>query len=397
MEEVKRKLASIQRVESLRAIEGADKIECAQVLGWEVVVRKGELKVGGLCCFVEIDSVLPEKPWSEFMRDRRFRVRTIKLRKQVSQGLVFPLAEIPELAAKHGIGLCLDDDVTELLGITKYDPEAAREKVSTTPRRKIGVVRRFLMRYRWYRWVDRKIWRSEVRGWPQFIPHTDEERIQNVPWLLLPPGDPERTYYVTEKLDGQSASYAVVWRKTWTGRMRSGFYVCSRRMYLPTVYPCNWWRIAERYSIRRHLEEIGENICIQGEIVGPGVQGNKYKFDDLRLFVFNAWDIDQQRYYAYREIVELCADLAFDMVPVLDEGRRTLPESVAVAVEGAKGTTRVVDRIVLREGVVWRSEQLVNSRAPLSFKVVNPDFLLKFEKEDEERQQAGTNYAEAPK
>ena len=105
-------LASIQKITKLSPIEGADLIEKASVLGWEVVVKKDEFKEGSLCVYIQIDTVVPELPEYEFLRERKFRVRTIKLRKQISQGLIIPL---PVGSWKEG------DDVTELLGIKKYE------------------------------------------------------------------------------------------------------------------------------------------------------------------------------------------------------------------------------------------------------------------------------------
>ena len=119
-----RKLATIREVADIRPIQGADNIEVAQIDGWECVVRKGEFHVGEHVIYVEVDSVLPDRPEFEFMRNRKFRVRTIKLRGQVSQGLVFPLAVLPV-----GTPTELGQDVTKELGIEKYDPQAAQEAV----------------------------------------------------------------------------------------------------------------------------------------------------------------------------------------------------------------------------------------------------------------------------
>ena len=109
--EQERKLAHIEIIEELREIPGADKIEVAKVLGWECVVKKGEFKKGDIVVYVEVDSIMPDKPEYEFLRDRKFRIRTIKLKGQVSQGLVLP--------CPSSLGF-VGDDVTDILGITKY-------------------------------------------------------------------------------------------------------------------------------------------------------------------------------------------------------------------------------------------------------------------------------------
>lgn len=401
-----RTLASIQQVESLRPIEGADKIEVAEVLGWSVVVRKGQCRAGDLCCFIEVDSIMPPKPAYEFLRERKFRVRTIKLRKQVSQGLVFSLRELPELAAlcrmqPHG-GPChamkVGDDVTALLGVTKYDPEAAREANQTgaSTKRPMGPVRRYLMRFWWYRRIDWLMWGHKRRcAWPAFLPHTDEERVQNMPWVFeverarLTNGLPHSRYYVTEKLDGQSATYAVTWhqgRWPWSRRY-SRFYVCSRNVYMPHARPCTWWRVAEHDQIRQCLEGVGEDIAIQGEIVGPGVQGNKYRLDGLQFYVFNVFAIEKQEVAEYGEMMDFCEDHGFKTVPVLNHHAPQLPATVEEALRC--GGMSKLNGEVLREGTVWRSHERRANGRPLSFKCVSPDFLLRYQDEDDARQQQG--------
>lgn len=399
-----RTLASIQQVESLRPIEGADKIEVATVLGWCVVVRKGQCRAGDLCCFVEVDSIMPSRPAYEFLRERKFRVKTIKLRKQVSQGLVFSLRELPELAAlcrmqPHG-GPChamkIGDDVTEILGVKRYDPEAAREASQTgaSTKRPMGAVRRYLMRFWWYRRIDWLIFGHKRRcAWPTFLPHTDEERIQNMPWVF----EAERhralveapRYYMTEKLDGQSATYAVTWHQGWWpwSRRYSRFYVCSRNVYMPHPRPCTWWTVATGYQIREALECVGHDIAVQGEIVGPAVQGNKYKLDGLRFFVFNVFEIEHQRVAEYGAMVGFCEDYGFETVPVLRHHEAALPATVEEALKC--GGFSQLNGEVLREGIVWRSHERRANGRPLSFKCVSPDFLLRYQDEDDARQQQG--------
>src|SRR5512133_220514 len=158
-----RKLASIQRIASLSPIIGADKIEKATVLGWELVVKKDEFRVGDLCVYVEIDSILPDKPFFEFMRDRKFRVKTIKLRGQVSQGICFPLSIVPKGGDRYE-----DADVTEALGITKYDPQAIFEQKETERLASISKNRldKFFKRYSWYRAL---VFKPTKRPFPSFI------------------------------------------------------------------------------------------------------------------------------------------------------------------------------------------------------------------------------------
>lgn len=131
---MERQLASIQRCVGLRPIEGADKIEVARVLSWECVVKKGEFKEGDLGVYIEIDSIVPDKPIFEFLKDKKFKVKTIRLRGQVSQGLYLPMSYFPEIRNPKE-----DMDVTKLLGVTKYNPEAdAEKKMFMAPKNKRG-------------------------------------------------------------------------------------------------------------------------------------------------------------------------------------------------------------------------------------------------------------------
>ena len=176
-----RKLAHVEIIEEIFSIPNADKIEMVKVLGWECVVKKGEFKVGEKIVYVEVDSVMPEKPEYEFLRERKFRIRTIRLRGQISQGLVLPLSALPQNSSYFSIG----HDVTELLGITKYlspseqsELQQQEEKIKFEKNR----FKKFMMRYSWFRkfFLSRK----QKSGFPYWVSKTDEERIQNIPHVL---------------------------------------------------------------------------------------------------------------------------------------------------------------------------------------------------------------------
>lgn len=244
-----RQLATIRMIASTRPIQGADRIEVAQVDGWECVVKKGEFKVGQHIVYVEVDSVMPERPEFEFLRDRKFRVRTIKLRGQVSQGLVLPLDILP--AGNYKLG----DDVTELLGVTKYDPQAQQEALLLTkqPKTPTNPAVKFLMRFRWYRRLFMKPKRKG--GFPDWIVKTDETRIQNLTTLFDIEGKKGTTFSVTEKIDGQSATYFL--QKI--SRRKYEFGVCSRNIRLGTPGNSSYWTIARKYDIENVLKKlIGE-------------------------------------------------------------------------------------------------------------------------------------------
>ncbi len=203
---MERKLAHIEKIINISPIEGADNIEVVTVLGWKCVVKKGEFKLDDWVIYVEIDSIMPEKPEYEFLRDRKFRVKTIKLRGQVSQGLVLPLSLLGDGIKWFNLG----DDVTDKLGIVKYLTPSEQEE-----ERKIVLnsnkLKKFMMRYSWFRRLF--LSRKQKEGFPYWVSKTDEERIQNIPYVLEQFKDSE--VYITEKIDYQSG--------TWTGKMVSRF------------------------------------------------------------------------------------------------------------------------------------------------------------------------------
>ena len=355
-----RQLATIRTVASTRPIQGADRIEVAQVDGWECVVKKGEFEVGQHIVYVEVDSVMPERPEFEFLRDRKFRVRTIKLRGQVSQGLVLPLDILP--AGNYKLG----DDVTELLGVTKYDPEAQQEALllAKQPKTPANPIAKFLMRFKWYRRLFMKPKRKG--GFPDWIVKTDETRIQNLTTLFDIESKKGTQFSVTEKVDGQSATYFL--QKV--SRRKYEFGVCSRNIRLGTPDNSSYWTIARKYDIENVLKKlIGEyqTIVLQGEICGDGIQGNKYHISEYDLFAFNLIYPDHKCTTA--EIKEILAPFGIKSVPIVEEGK-VLPETIAELVEYSKGKS-VVRKEQKREGVVMR-----NVQNNISFKVINPDFLL---------------------
>jgi len=369
---MERKLASLQRILAINPIKDADKIEVATVLGWQVVVAKSEgFKVGDLVVYVEIDSILPDKPEFEFMRDRKFRVRTIKLRGQVSQGICFPLSILPKTTMVYD-----GADVTEAIGITKYDPQAEFERKETERLASIDKNRmdKFLKRYAWYR---KLIFKPTKKPFPSFIRKTDEDRIQLFPDYYERWG--QHRFYVTEKVDGQSATYFMIrnprkglFRKKWL------FGVCSRNFQLLKPDSSSYWTLAKELDIetkmRKWCDTHGKGLIIQGEAVGSKIQGNKYGYDGVKLFVFNvaSYDKGQLDYMDQARQVGFCIYHGFNHVYVLDMGFSLLP-TIAEMVEYAQSKS-LHNKNVPREGVVLR-----NYKNNISFKVINPDFLLKYE------------------
>ena len=204
-----RKLVSIQRISKIEPIKNADNINLATILGWKVVISKKESYTeGDLVAYVEIDTQLPKIPMFEFLKDRKYRVRTIKLRGQVSQGLIIPLREIEKNFNIDISKFKEGDDITSLIGATKYDPEAEKEKklLEKQMATNDNPIHKKLMKYKWYRKLYSIFTIPQKSGFPDWIHKTDETRIQNIPDEFYeivndPTPDSEILFYSTEKLD----------------------------------------------------------------------------------------------------------------------------------------------------------------------------------------------------
>ena len=344
---MERKLASIQTVLDVQPIPNADAIEVLTVLGWKVVAKKGEFKVGNQVVYFEVDSILKESPDVEFLRKSNFRIKTVKLRGQVSQGLCLPTSILPSaFSSGFDTGFIDGEDVTELLGVTKYEV-----------------------------YVPAQLSGIRKGNFPDFMHKTDEIRIQAVPDILT--RYVGTCFYVTEKVDGSSMSVY----------MKDGeFGVCSRNFDMKETEDNSFWKTARALDLENKLRSLGKNIALQGELVGPGVQGNKYKADKLNFFVFNVYNIDTGLHLDYNEFVSMVQYLGLTSVPLLNticlgSSEQTVKTStVDDMVEFSKGKS-VLNKDTHREGIVLRpthnmyDEEL---RGRLSFKVINPDFLLKY-------------------
>jgi len=376
-----RNLASIQTIKSLEDIPNKDRIKLCSFenTGWHVIVGT-DLKVGDMVVYCEVDAVLPVKPEFEFLRPRcwnniyqGFRIRSMKMSNIYSEGIVFPLSILPAGNYKEG------QDVTDLIGVIKYDSEALEESKQVT-KKKYGPFMRFLFRFPFLKaiFLPKKV-RSK---WPEFVAYTDETRVQNLTYVFekyqgLP-------VYVTVKRDGQSATYFY---------NKKEFGVCSRNLRLPSPaknkgnyagMQSRYWENARRYDIENKLKQaskdMGINLYIQGEQCGPGIQGNKYQYKELKLFIFNIYDITHKRYFSWEQMKKFCETYSFDMVPFV-EYIDFLWKDVDELIVYAKGNDPDGDNM-LREGVVIRSvipmppdEGMANM---WSLKVVNLDFLIKY-------------------
>ena len=357
-----RKLASIQRIESITPIEGRDFIVLAHLvnLGWQVIVKKDQFHPGDQCIFVEPDALMPEKPEFEFLREKKFRIKTMKMAGVLSQGICFPLDILPETynpTPKDGT------DVTEVLGIVKYDEYAESEpKEVKEPQRKYPS---WLMRWAWFRKLVLPSNRK-VRGFPAFLKKTDEERVQNCPEVLKD----KRMFAFTEKADGCSLTAALVKTKTWYGKPTYEYILCSRTLRLWHDDNNHYWQASKRYVLPEVLKNmIGDYqwIAVQGECVGPKIQGNPYKLKEVDLLIFNIVTPEGRK--NPMETQAMCSLHGLKPVPLLSVD--ILPDTVNEMLKMATGES-VITKGVMREGLVLRSLD-----GEISFKAVSPDYLIK--------------------
>ena len=379
----KRALAYIQHVTNIRPIDGADNIEQCNVLGWNLICKKGEFHEGDPCVYIEIDSKVPEREEFEFLRAKDFKVKTMKLGKFncISQGLAMPQSAFKELA-----GLSEGTDVTDILGIKYSVQEDNTRKGNGDPNAKyksMAARHQKIFKKKWARWMMRRSWGCKImffffgkkkdnpRRFPTFVSKTDEERVENQPWRI---GD-GKTYLATEKLDGTSCTYALE-RK---GRNKFEFYVCSRNVrQQDEKQECYhdhniYWDLAFKYNIEQHLKDFLNQfpqlkwVCIQGEGVGF-VQGNPLKLKEDDLYVFNFKDSESGRYnsIAGRAIIE---KMGMKWVPILGEVQ--MPDTMEELKALATGKSKV-NPDVMREGIVYRSLDGSDS-----FKNVSREYLIK--------------------
>jgi len=376
-----RHLATIQKITNIRKHPNADTLDICNVKGWEVITKTGDFKEGDLCIFFEIDAIVPEySPVFSFMEKRKFRVKTQKLRGIVSQGLAMPISILDIMRAdnhlnKGKIKLTEGEDLTEILGVKKHDPEAEKMRSYSRKNPKKNIFVQYMKQYAWFRKLHFKIVGKHTKNFPWFIKKTDEERIQNMPFVFQQ-FDGEECYY-TEKLDGTSFTGAIFLEKGF-GFFRkffgTDFYVCSRNLTLYSKNDTVYWKIVEQENIEKKLRSVGKNIAIQGEIIGETIQKNKYKLKGISLKLFNVIDIDKNYYYNMKEKIEFCDTFGFSLVPHIDTLVLKNTMKVSDMIELSKGYSEVNPKI-LREGIVIRS--LNNER--VSFKAINPDFLIKYD------------------
>jgi len=344
-----RKLASVRRINHIRPIEGADKIEVVSVDGWDVVCQKGKHEIGEKVVLFEVDSFLPEREEFEFLRKscykqtenlgNGFRLRTVKLRKQLSQGLVMSLEEL-------GVdpGTPEGWDLTQSIGVKKWELPIPTNL------------------------------RGEINGFfPDFIPKTDQERVQNILLEVFK----DDVYETTLKLDGSSMT---VYLHPETGELG----VCSRNLDLKVndknmegnTFVKTAMELSLGWKLREANDMTGCNLAFQGELVGPGIQKNACGLTSCKFYIFDIYDIDNQRYMSPMFRRALCIDLGLDHVPVLNDEQQIghLTKANLLEMADSLPVPFVQGELNIRkpEGIVFKS--ITDSN--VSFKVISNKFLI---------------------
>ena len=393
-EKGQRELAYIVEIDGIQPIEGADRVEVAIVGGWHIMVKKEQFKAGNLAVYFEIDSRVPAKEPFLFLEQKNYKVKTQKYFKGtvISQGLLMAAedfgwnTELDEVGKPIAIGGYKKGDfLTEKLGVTYYDPEDnVRKAASADKYKKMAGRHPKLFQNPFIKWLYKKTWgkkllfvffghkKDKKTEWPSWVVKTDEERVQNMPWIL----EDKSEWIATEKIDGTSTTATL--RKT--GRKKHKFYICSRNVVFDrpdkkAYYDFNvYTEMAEKYHFEDVLATLVDRYnlewaTLQGESFGDGVQKRDYGMKDHDFKGFNLIFSDRGRLNSV-EAAKIMEEFGLPWVPIVDE-HFVLPDTVDELLEIATGKS-VVDG-GMREGLVFRSQD--GSR---SFKAVSNEFLLKY-------------------
>lgn len=337
-----RHLVTIQKITDIKSIPDADRIELALVLGWQSVVPKGQFKTGDKCVYFEVDSFLPLQPRYEFLAKSCYRnndfmgqgykIFTQKFRGEISQGLILPLSDFPEIPTDAQEGT----DVTELLNVVKWEIPEVAGSVGTAFRKK-----------------------------PYGIPTTDETRIQSITDLAtVLYGKP---YYISTKMDGTSCTMYYI---------NGEFGVCGRTDEYKDDGKSMMYEFAKQHGIKEKLEKYGKDIVLQGEFCGPKIQKNRLAFKEYHWYVFNIMDGKTMKLLPLDDMLKLCEQFGVESVPIEEVGT-SFDYDVEALIERAKGKYPSGQN---KEGIVVRPKNPEYNRAlgkSLSFKVLNNDFLAK--------------------
>ena len=402
-----RELCYVVRVDEIKSIEGRDRVECAVVGGWTIMVRKGQFQPGSLGIYFEIDSQVPEKEPFMFLEAKKFKIKTQKYKTPDgqfwSQGLLMGAEDFGWTTAERESDTC-STCIVDSDGVAHYVDDESRfltkqlnviYAVAEDNSRKAGSADKYkkmaqrngkLFAHQPFRWLMRHEWgkkllfvffgkkKDKKGGWPEWVAKTDEERVQNMPWILADKSE----WIATEKIDGTSTTFTM---KRGKRRNQYDFYICSRNVvfdkpdkqcfYDSDVYV----EMAEKYNVESVLRQILENrpdldwVTLQGETYGAGIQKRDYSLKDHDFVGFNFITSASGRWNSV-DAKNLMNGFGIPWVPIVDE-HFVLPDTVDELLTIA--TDKSVIDGGMREGLVFRSQD-----GAKSFKAVSNEFLMKY-------------------
>ncbi len=383
-----RKLCSVQTVKSVTPIEGADFIVEIVVLGWHLVAKKDEFKVGDKCIFFEIDSKLKPIESYEFLSKDKYRIKTRRFKNTISQGLALPISILEKkdvledgwsysteskkiISVLMDVDLEDDTDLTDILGIEKYDLEEGESlqavtKFKLNPKKSKLANKISFWKWKiktWFKKFDKK---SKGGNYPSHLcPKTDETRIQAFSERAINELQ-GKSFTVTTKMDGSSLTVI---------NFKKEVMVCSRNFALGENKQDKFWKAVHKYDLKTKIKSLGRNLAIQMELVGETVQGNRYNIKGVEVRLFKVYDINNRKYLHPKEMVEIAKKLEIPHVNVVNDNfifNHTVDELVALATIKSVENDKVDE-----EGLVF---VLNDSDRNISFKVINPNYLLEKEK-----------------
>ena len=400
-----RELCYLVTIDDIKPIEGKDRVECAVVGGWTIMVRKGQFEPGDVGIYFEIDSKVPETEEAfAFLAPKKYKIKTQKYGKFYSQGLLMsaedfgwevqiePLGGVRTEVVIDGSGNAHypNDEsrfLTKVLGVTYAVPEDNKRKANSVDKyKKMAQRHGKLFSKQPFRWLMKREWgkkllfvffgkKKDTRGWPAWVKKTDEERVENMPWIL----EHKEPWVATEKIDGTSTTFTIK-----RGRMFSEpeFYVCSRNVVFDKpgrecYYDNNvYLEMAEKYDIENKMKQMLADwdfldwITIQGETYGEGIQKNTYDLKERKFAAFNIVTSDIGRWNSCL-MKALLDEYDIPTVPILDDGY-VLPDTIEELRAYVHSEKSTINNKI-KEGIVFRAQD-----GSTSFKCVDPDYLVKY-------------------
>ena len=403
-----RQLAYVVVVDAVTPIEGYDRVELAHVGGWTIVVGKGEFKAGDPAIYFEIDSKLPEvEPFinMEFLAKKRYKIKTQKMCRSLSQGLLMSAANFgwtieevefdlgqfyPVIKDNNNVFHFIDDEsrfLTKQLGVTYYVAEDNIRKANSVDKYEKMISRHkklfshqpfcFLIKHK----IGRKFLfvffgkkKDKKSQWPVHIcAKTDVERVQNMMWVL----EDKQPYVATEKVDG--SSFTIAAERTKFGKIK--YYVCSRNVVFENenqkcFYDSNiYFEMFVKYNLKEKITRILndlnlDNVAIQAEVYGTNVQKRDYSIKERRIAVFHIVSNGQK--FPMDQVVNICDHYELPHVPIVSYNY-ILPDTIEELQKFVESAPSALDGKE-KEGIVFYDKET----GQRYFKFVSPEFLMKY-------------------